>query len=74
MTAIAEMCFNAERRGKISAPKKAPDFQIQNFQPGRVPDKLLIKNGNFKTWFYPSRGLNALFSRAGPKPYGIKTS
>jgi hypothetical protein len=26
-----------------------------------------------KAWFYPSRGLNVLFKRAGPKPDGMKS-
>jgi hypothetical protein len=65
---------STQRRGEISAPEKALDVQTRIFKPGCVPDKVLIKNGKFQTWFYPSRGLNDLFSRAGPKPDGIKTS
>jgi hypothetical protein len=36
--------------------------------------QVLIVNGNRKAWFQPSKGLNILFSRAGPKPHCIKSS
>jgi hypothetical protein len=67
-------CVSTQRRGEISATEKAPDVQTRFLKPDCVPDKVLIKNGKFQTRFYPSRGLNDLFSRARPKPDGINTS
>jgi hypothetical protein len=41
----------------------------------RFADRILIQNGSAWAWFYPSKGLNALFSRAGkPKITGIKAA
>jgi hypothetical protein len=37
-------------------------------------NRILIHNGKYKAWFYPSKGLNELFSRARkPTTPGIKT-
>jgi hypothetical protein len=63
-----------ERR-VISAPETAPEVQKFKNREGQVrcrpcPDC----EWRHKTWFHPSKGLNVLFSRAGPKPNGIKTS
>jgi hypothetical protein len=41
----------------------------------RFADRILIQNGSAWAWFYPSKGLNALISRAGkPKITGIKAA
>jgi hypothetical protein len=57
-----------------STPEKAPTTQISNFElDSPVSDRMLIQNGKFKAWFYPSCGLNVLFKRAGPKHDGIKS-
>jgi hypothetical protein len=59
---------------KKSTPEKVPTTQILNFELDYpVSDRMLIQNGKFKAWFYPSRGLNVLFKRAGPKHDGIKS-
>jgi hypothetical protein len=40
----------------------------------RPANRILIQIGPEKAWFYPSKGLNDLFSRSGkPKVPGVKT-
>jgi hypothetical protein len=46
---------------------------IRSMHP-RNANRILIHSGKYKAWFYPSKGLNELFSRAGkPITPGIKT-
>jgi hypothetical protein len=57
------------------APETAP--AVQNSKSEKLKSdvgRVLIANGKYKAWFQPSKGLNILFSRAGPKPHDIKSS
>jgi hypothetical protein len=50
-----------------------PNFQIPNLEKQKQHAcSFFIVNRDRKTWFHPSKGLNILFSRAGPKHAGIK--
>jgi hypothetical protein len=67
-----------------TAQSKAAELQNSNSESGkanqepnltRSVNRILIQNGPARAWFYPSKGLNVLFSRAGkPKVPGIKTT
>jgi hypothetical protein len=46
-----------------------PKFQNSDHGSGGI----LVINGKSKVWFRPSKGLNVLFSRARPKPCGLKS-
>jgi hypothetical protein len=58
--------------------KLAPDtvhVQNSNSEGGfHGSGRVLIVNGKRQAWFHPSKDLNVLFSRAGPKPRGFKAS
>jgi hypothetical protein len=48
--------------------------QVSNFEDGiQTTQRILIRTGSAQAWFYPSKGLNQLFSQAGkPKVSGTK--
>jgi hypothetical protein len=64
----------SQERKATSAPDPVPIFQIPNLEKQKQhAGGILIMNEDRKTWFHPSKGLDVLFSRAKPKPTGIKS-
>jgi hypothetical protein len=66
---------NLEPKGRTTT--LAPDsvHEVQNSKSKRDihgSGRVRIINGKRQAWFHPSKGLNVLFSRAGPKPRGFK--
>jgi hypothetical protein len=58
------------QNSKIDQKETEP---IRSMHQGTA-NRILIHNRKYKAWFYPSKGLNKLFSRAGkPTTPGIKT-
>jgi hypothetical protein len=58
------------QNSKIDQKESEPTMSMHQ----GTTNQILIHNGEYKAWFYPSKGLNELFTRAGkPTTPGIKS-
>jgi hypothetical protein len=70
---LPSLVASQERSKANLAPDPMPNFQIPNLEKkNEHTGSFVIMNGDCKAWFHPSKGLNVLFSRVGPKPADFK--
>jgi hypothetical protein len=70
---LPSLAASQERSKANLASDPMPNFQIPNLEKkNEHTGSFVIMNGDCKAWFHPSKGLNVLFSRVGPKPADFK--
>jgi hypothetical protein len=65
---------NDNMRSTISGIQESFLMGQSKVMPSPIPKHIQVANKSYRAWFYPSKGLNELFSRAGtvPNTSGIK--